>query len=114
MNDVITYNSCPVCKSSNICEALHAKDFTVSQKIFSIWQCSDCSCRFTQNAPNLEVIGAYYQSSAYVSHSDTKKGLINKLYHSVRNYTVEQKRRLIEKVSNKKNGFLLDVGAGTG
>jgi 2-polyprenyl-3-methyl-5-hydroxy-6-metoxy-1,4-benzoquinol methylase len=114
MSDVITYTSCPLCKSSNIYEALRAKDFTVSQKIFSIWQCSDCTCRFTQNAPNIEVIDAYYQSSAYVSHSDTKKGLINKLYHSVRNYTVEQKKRLIEKVSNKKNGFLLDVGAGTG
>jgi 2-polyprenyl-3-methyl-5-hydroxy-6-metoxy-1,4-benzoquinol methylase len=114
MNDVITYNSCPVCKSSNIYEALHAKDFTVSQQVFSIWQCNDCTCRFTQNVPSAEAIDAYYQSSAYISHSDTKKGLINKLYHTVRNYTVEQKRKLIEKISGKKNASLLDVGAGTG
>jgi 2-polyprenyl-3-methyl-5-hydroxy-6-metoxy-1,4-benzoquinol methylase len=93
---------------------LCAKDFTVSHKIFSIWECDDCNCRFTQNVPDANSIAAYYQSSAYVSHSDTKKGLINKLYHTVRNYTVEQKRKLIEKVSGRKNGSLLDVGAGTG
>jgi len=40
--------------------------------------------------------------------------LVNKLYHIVRNYTVETKRRSIEKVSGRKNGSLLDVGAGTG
>lgn len=114
MTNVITYTSCPVCKSSNIAEVLCAKDFTVSQKIFSIWQCNDCACRFTQNVPDTNAIGAYYQSSAYVSHSDTKKGLINKLYHTVRNYTVEQKRKLIEKVSSRKKASLLDVGAGTG
>jgi 2-polyprenyl-3-methyl-5-hydroxy-6-metoxy-1,4-benzoquinol methylase len=36
------------------------------------------------------------------------------LYHTVRNYTVKQKRSLIEKLSGKKKGALLDVGAGTG
>jgi 2-polyprenyl-3-methyl-5-hydroxy-6-metoxy-1,4-benzoquinol methylase len=112
--NVIRYNNCPVCKSSNVAEVLCAKDFTVSQKVFSIWQCEDCTCRFTQDVPTAEEIGVYYQSSSYVSHSDTKKGLINKLYHTIRNYTVEQKRKLIEKVGGRKNGTLLDVGAGTG
>jgi 2-polyprenyl-3-methyl-5-hydroxy-6-metoxy-1,4-benzoquinol methylase len=114
MTDVVTYTSCPVCHSSNIREVLRVKDFTVTQKTFSIWQCNNCTCRFTQNVPDANTIGAYYQSSAYVSHSDTKKGLINKLYHAVRNYTLEQKRKLIEKLADRKNGILLDVGAGTG
>ncbi|HXL55239.1 MAG TPA: hypothetical protein VN958_03215, partial [Chitinophagaceae bacterium] len=114
MSGFITYHQCPVCNSVNIAQALKAKDYTVSKETFSIWQCNDCTCRFTQDAPAADAIGAYYQSSAYVSHSDTKKGLINKLYHAVRNYTVESKRRLIKKLSGTQNGFLLDVGAGTG
>src|SRR5262245_54084787 len=113
MTDVITYTRCPVCNSGNITEVLCVKDFTVSQKTFPIWQCGNCTCRFTQDVHRAEGIGAYYQSSTYVSHSDTKKGLINKLYHTVRNYTVELKRKLIGKVSGRKYGSLLDIGAGT-
>jgi 2-polyprenyl-3-methyl-5-hydroxy-6-metoxy-1,4-benzoquinol methylase len=114
MASVITYNQCPVCGGTNIKEVLHTKDYTVSKETFSIWHCNDCTCRFTQNVPSAQDIGAYYQSAAYVSHSDTKKGVINKLYHTVRNYTVQKKKRLIEKISGRNNGSLLDVGAGTG
>jgi len=103
-----------VCNSFNIAQALNAKDYTVSKETFSIWQCNDCTCRFTQNIPDADEIGVYYKSSAYVSHSGTKKGIINKLYHTVRNYTVQSKRRLVEKVSGMQNGSLLDIGAGTG
>ena len=59
-------------------------------------------------------IGSYYQSANYVSHSDTAKGLINRLYHIVRNYTLGSKRKLIQKITGKETGALLDVGAGTG
>lgn len=114
MPNVITYSECPVCNSTNIKEVLRAKDYTVSKEIFPIWHCNDCTCRFTQNVPAAEDIGAYYQSAAYVSHSDTKKGVINKLYHTVRNYTVQKKKQLIEKLSRRKKGSLLDVGSGTG
>lgn len=114
MPSVITYTQCPVCGSTNIKEVLRAKDHTVSKEIFEIWHCNDCTCRFTQNVPSAEDIGAYYQSAAYVSHSDTKTGIINKLYHVVRNYTLQKKKLLIEKLSAKKHCALLDVGAGTG
>jgi hypothetical protein len=81
---MIHYTNCPVCLSSNIVSALHATDFTVSQQSFAIWHCNDCSLRFTQDVPAQDAIGPYYQSENYVSHSDTKKGLINTLYHLVR------------------------------
>ena len=68
------------------------KILQLAKKHFSIWQCDDCTCRFTQNVPDADAIGAYYQSTAYVSHSDTKKGFINKLYHAVRNYTIQSKK----------------------
>lgn len=93
---------------------LQAQDYTVSQEEFEVWECSDCSLRFTRDIPSQDEIGRYYQSAAYVSHSDTKKGIINKLYHVVRNYTLQSKRKLIEKAAGIKAGKLLDVGAGTG
>ena len=114
MDDSIHYNQCPACGSSDIAFALKAKDETVSKEYFDIWQCNNCKLRFTQNVPSEKNIGAYYQSSAYISHSNTSQGLVNKLYHTVRSFTLQSKRKLLEKSSGKKRGNLLDIGAGTG
>jgi SAM-dependent methyltransferase len=114
MPNNITYQHCPVCNSSHIQPALKARDYTVSQEIFEIWECRDCTLRFTQHVPDSEHIGPYYQSAAYVSHSDTREGLINNLYHRVRSHTLQEKRKTIEAYTNLKQGALLDVGAGTG
>ncbi|MBN9295685.1 MAG: methyltransferase domain-containing protein [Filimonas sp.] len=114
MSEIITYATCPACGSGAIKPVLEAEDYTVSHETFSIWECDACTLRFTQNVPALQDIGKYYQSAAYVSHSDTKKGLINRLYHIVRNYTLQSKRKLVETVTRKSSGSLLDIGAGTG
>lgn len=111
---MIVYESCPNCGDSNICKVLSAKDYTVSQEEFEIWECKNCSQRFTQNVPDEAHIGKYYQSENYISHSDIKKGFINNIYHKVRRRTLNQKRNLIENFTGKKNGNILDVGAGTG
>src|SRR5690349_8008682 len=114
MADVIHYNNCPVCNSNNIVAVLKAKDNTVSSEVFEIWQCGNCALRFTQDVPAENAIGDYYKSSEYISHSNTSKGFINKLYHAVRSVTLNSKRNLVEKTSGKNNGSLLDIGAGTG
>jgi 2-polyprenyl-3-methyl-5-hydroxy-6-metoxy-1,4-benzoquinol methylase len=114
MDPIIHYQQCPACFSANIQHALTAKDHTVSKEKFEIWHCQDCSLRFTQNIPSLDAIGPYYQSEEYVSHSDSQKGLINNLYHRVRSHTLQTKRQLLQKVTGKEQGVLLDVGAGTG
>ncbi|RXK87184.1 class I SAM-dependent methyltransferase [Filimonas effusa] len=114
MSEKITYTSCPACKSGDIFPVLKAKDYTVSKETFDIWECKSCTLRFTQEVPVAEAIGKYYQSEAYVSHSDTKKGLINRLYHLVRSYTLQSKRKLVSRLSGIRSGNLLDVGAGTG
>jgi len=111
---MIVYNSCPNCGSKNIFHALDAKDYTVSGEQFEIWECKNCTQRFTQDIPDAEGIGRYYQSENYISHSDTAKGFVNSLYHKVRKHTLVQKRKLIEKYTQKKSGNFLDVGAGTG
>ncbi len=112
--DLIQYTHCPSCGSEKIFPALCAKDYTVSQELFEIWHCNECTIRFTQKVPVASRIGAYYQSAEYVSHSDTEKGLVNRLYHMVRNRTLQTKRKLVEKVSGQSAGKLLDIGAGTG
>ena len=114
MNEIITYSNCPVCKSETIRFVLKAIDYTVSRQSFSIWECAECSFRFTQDIPAISSIGLYYQSDNYISHSNTSKGVINRLYHSIRKITLKQKRRLLDSSIGMATGSLLDIGAGTG
>ncbi|MGE5108902.1 MAG: class I SAM-dependent methyltransferase [Sphingobacteriales bacterium] len=114
MSKLVHYTTCPVCDSANILELLEAKDYTVSGEVFQIWHCSSCTHRFTQNVPVQGEIVKYYQSADYISHSETKKGLINFLYHIVRKRTLTGKRKLIESVTGAKGGNILDIGCGTG
>ncbi len=111
---MINYTNCPVCSSTNIAPQLTAKDYTVSQKEFVVWHCNNCTVRFTQDVPEQNAIGAFYQSDNYISHSDTKKGFINTLYHTVRNHTLNKKRQLIINEVGMTKGELLDIGCGTG
>ncbi len=111
---MIRYNNCPVCFSENIVPALTIKDYTVSQNNFAVWHCNACTARFTQDVPEQHEIGPYYQSDNYISHSDTKKGFINGLYHFVRNITLNKKKQLVINEVGMQKGELLDVGCGTG
>ena len=110
----INYTKCPVCESTNINEFIKSNDFSTSHEDYTIYKCNDCSFAFTQDVPDEDSIGVYYKSEDYVSHSDTKKGLFFKLYHTVRNYMLKSKQKTVEKISAKKSGNLLDIGTGTG
>jgi 2-polyprenyl-3-methyl-5-hydroxy-6-metoxy-1,4-benzoquinol methylase len=111
---LIYFNSCPLCGSSTIHQVLTAVDYTVSKEKFEIWHCDQCSGRFTQNIPTSSRIGRYYQSQEYISHSETRKGLINRLYHNVRKITLRSKQNWVKAASGVKQGSLLDIGSGTG
>lgn len=111
---MIFYDACPCCGRKNITSVLSAEDYTVSHKRFEIWACRECTIRFTQNIPGVNEIGPYYQSENYISHSDTNKGIINKLYHKVRNRTLIQKLNTVKEITGKSTGSILDVGCGTG
>jgi len=111
---LIYRNNCPLCGSSQIHEVLTAKDYTVSKENFGIWHCGSCSGRFTQNVPDGASIGKYYQSQEYISHTETREGLINRLYHSVRKITLRSKQNWVRSATGLKQGKLLDIGSGTG
>lgn len=114
MSDRKIFLECIACGSEDVLHAVTCTDNTVSKESFQIWGCKRCSFRYTQKVPDELNIGRYYQSDDYVSHSDTKKGLINRLYHLARTITLSSKRKLVEKVTGIKHGSLLDYGAGTG
>jgi len=103
---------CPNCNSQSFEPFVNCKDYTVSGEVFSIVNCISCNFKFTNPRPTSDKIGDYYKSESYISHSNTSKGLISKLYKTVRNYTLKGKVSLIAKYSQK--GSLLDYGCGTG
>ena len=104
--------TCPVCDGNNFAEFLKVNDHSISGEDFGLIRCTDCGLVITQNHPDEESIGKYYNSEDYISHSDTKSGIVNTVYHSVRSYMLGQKRKLVAGVSD--TGKLLDIGAGTG
>lgn len=110
----IHHQHCPVCQGKNIAFKLKAEDYTVSHQLFEIWQCSQCNARFTQGIPSPDAIGQYYQSEDYISHTETKSGLINRMYHSVRKITLRSKQNWVKSSVGLKHGSILDVGCGTG
>ena len=114
MNGRIHYSECPVCGGKNVNPLLTVKDHSVSGEDFVLWQCADCSLRFTQDVPNENSIGPFYKSADYISHTNTNKGFINKAYQKVRNYTLQQKAGLITDETNLATGSILDLGCGTG
>jgi 2-polyprenyl-3-methyl-5-hydroxy-6-metoxy-1,4-benzoquinol methylase len=114
MNNIIHYNNCPVCGSTAIKNILSVKDYTVSGKTFPIDECNSCTLRFTQDAPDINSISAYYKSEDYISHTNTSKGFINRIYKFVRKRTMTKKRKLIEKVTRINKGQLVDIGSGIG
>lgn len=108
----ITYTHCELCGSENLAKFIDLKDYSISQEDYEIWNCADCDFHFTQHVPNQEFIAPYYKSEDYISHSDTKKGIVNNLYHRVRQIMLDRKYKLVDFYS--QGGTLLDYGSGTG
>lgn len=86
-------------------------DYSVSKEAFQLEYNSKYDLFKTNPIP--ENLDNYYQSEDYISHTDSKRSLFEKMYYLVKQYTLSQKERLIFS-QVKKKGNLLDIGAGTG
>ena len=105
-------DSCPICNGKKNVLFLECVDYTVSRETFSIVECSSCSFRYTNPRPNEQEIGPYYKAEAYISHTNSGKGLINSIYKQVRKYTLGQKFKLVSSLVLGKT--ILDYGSGAG
>ncbi len=108
----VEHSRCPLCDSAEIALRLNLADHSISKEEFDVFACNDCGFLFTQNPPPASSAGKYYQAEAYVSHSDTKEGVVNKIYHVVRDFMLKKKFKMIEGFAIGKT--ILDVGSGTG
>lgn len=111
MEHTIEHN-CPACSQNQATSFFEVTDHFLSKEVFNLLKCESCGLVYTTPRPSLEKIGDYYKSEDYVSHSSTKKGLVNSVYNKVRNYTLNQKVKLVKRLVSGRD--LLDVGAGTG
>jgi 2-polyprenyl-3-methyl-5-hydroxy-6-metoxy-1,4-benzoquinol methylase len=106
--------NCPICNDSNTQIAIESQDFSLTQNSFSILHCNHCCFRFTTPVPNQDEIGRYYKFNNYISHTDTKEGWMNQLYHFVRTKTLADKTKWVQSLFTGHKGHILDIGAGTG
>lgn len=109
-----TYPPCPICNKENNELALKSFDFSLTKEPFDIIYCSQCTLQYTHPVPSKSEIAKYYQFTDYISHTDTKKGWLNTIYHFVRQFTLHQKSSLIQSLFPNKLGKILDIGSGTG
>ena len=91
---------------------IKTKDFSVSQESFTLEY--DSEFHLYKTTPIPDDLGRYYESDAYISHTDAKESLIDKLYQKVKKITLSQKAKLLSSVTNIKNANVLDIGCGTG
>ena len=112
--DTLNINICPICGNNHFLHELNCVDHYATGEKFELLKCSECGFVFTQNAPDESRIGRYYETPDYISHSDTTKGLMNRVYHWVREYMLSRKSSLVVNESKKANGLILDIGTGTG
>ncbi|MFD0863170.1 class I SAM-dependent methyltransferase [Sungkyunkwania multivorans] len=92
---------------------LSCKDHTVSGEIFQLLKNKELDMLVTSPKPTAEKLPSYYQSEDYISHTDAKRSIFEKVYHLVKKYALAKKVRTITRYQKQK-GQLLDIGAGTG
>jgi 2-polyprenyl-3-methyl-5-hydroxy-6-metoxy-1,4-benzoquinol methylase len=58
-------------------------------------------------------LASYYESEDYISHTDSRRNLLEMAYQMVREFSLKKKEKLVTRVNHGK-GRILDVGCGTG
>ena len=88
------------------------RDYSVSKEIFELHHNPEYDLLITFPKPSPEKLPSYYESEDYISHTDGKRSLFERMYHLIKNIALKNKVKLINTKSQK--GKLLDIGAGTG
>jgi 2-polyprenyl-3-methyl-5-hydroxy-6-metoxy-1,4-benzoquinol methylase len=89
------------------------KDFSVSGESFFLLLNEEYQILKTHPQPSLDKLGSYYEFEDYISHTDGKRTLFEKMYHFIKRKAIRDKVKLINSYQPVK-GRILDIGAGTG
>ncbi|MBU2938032.1 class I SAM-dependent methyltransferase [Lacinutrix sp. C3R15] len=92
---------------------LKVKDHSVSGEEFELVQNQTYGFLETTPQPKEEKLFEYYKTEDYISHTDAKRNVLEKVYHFVRNISLKRKLKLIDSFSSTQK-TLLDIGCGTG
>jgi SAM-dependent methyltransferase len=92
---------------------LQCTDHTVSRETFSLFRNPQRDLLVTLPQPSEEELPGYYESEDYISHTDSKRNLMEMAYQWVKEISLNRKVKLISKV-NQGQGRILDIGCGTG
>lgn len=86
------------------------KDHFLTQKEFYLNKNSEFG--YLETHPIPENLSEFYKSENYISHTDSRKSLFEKVYQKLKLYNIRYK---FSKLNHKENGKkLLDIGCGTG
>ena len=92
---------------------LKVKDHSISGEEFELIENLEYGFLETIPQPSSDKLPEYYQSEDYISHTDSKRNLFEKVYHIVRSMSLKKKLNLINSFTSEEKN-LLDVGCGTG
>ena len=106
--------ACPICDAQDLKPYLLCKDHTVSHETFALEQCKQCGFVLTNPRPAEKDLTRYYQSEAYISHSNRSANAIEHIYKVSRRFTLKWKYGLLQTHSVIEPATILDFGCGTG
>ena len=92
---------------------LTVKDYLVTDEEFTLVFDPKREMLLTDPQPEANQLSKYYESDAYISHTDNKKGIVSFLYQTVKKRALQNKINLITSLKKDAKN-ILDIGAGTG
>lgn len=108
----IDLDACPICDNQTFRKKLSVVDHFYSRETFQISECTQCGFNCTNPKPADRFLASYYNSEKYVSHSGSRKGIFNRIYHSVQTLNFIIKLKSIPR--DVPHGTWADYGAGKG
>lgn len=101
-------------RSNTKMENITVKDHSVSGEEFQLVFDEALEMYKTEPQPSLETLASYYESEDYISHTDAKRNLFEKIYHWVRSYMLSKKMSIVDTHTKSDAKKVLDIGCGTG
>ncbi|GGI56266.1 class I SAM-dependent methyltransferase [Winogradskyella haliclonae] len=97
----------------NMSKYITVKDHSVSGESFDLIPNEEQDILVTTPQPHADNLSKYYESEDYISHTDTKRNLLEHVYHLIRKRALKNKLSLINSFKTEEK-TLLDIGCGTG